>query len=318
MLDYNDYGPDEEFGGPIVGLPPDVTEPIELVGVLSPTMWHRGPEWEDVWEHNQGDLITLCSLDTGYATHYLGPEIVGSKSFIAGESAIDGHGHGTHTIGTMAGKDRVGCAPQAKMLVGKVLSNSGSGGSDGIAAGIRWGADQGAHIISMSLGGGGSYGPTNDAIDYAWSKGCWVNAAAGNAGYNGANTIGYPAKYEGCLCTGAYQENGSIANFSSGGREIDWACPGQNIVSFSRNGSGFASISGTSMATPDGSGMLALIYQELLRGGYPIFRSAQAVREFFKANMKDVGAPGFDVRFGFGVPMIAEIMHVLQGEFKYV
>lgn len=313
-----DFGPDFDYGGPIVGLPPDTTPPVELVGALAPRLWHMGPEWEAVWERNQGELITLASLDTGYTEHALGPEIVDTKSFIRGESVRDENGHGTHTIGSMAGKDRIGGAPKAKMLVGKVLSNSGSGGSDGIAAGIRWAVDAGAHIISMSLGGGGSYAPTNAAIDYAWSKGCWVNGAAGNSGYTGANTIGWPAKYDNCICTGAYQENGSIANFSSGGREIDWACPGQNIVSFSINGSGFASMSGTSMATPVGTSILALLYEELLKGGYPIFTSTADIRIFFKANMKDVGAPGFDFRFGHGIPIITEIIHVLKGDFEYV
>lgn len=316
-IDFNDYGPDFDYGGPIIKFPPDDTELIEL-GMMAPHLWHRGPEWEEIWEVNQGELITLASLDTGYTPHELGPEIVGTKSFISGQTIIDGNGHGTHTIGSMAGRDRIGVAPLAKMLVGKVLSNGGSGGSDGIAAGIRWAADNGAHIVSMSLGGGGSYTPTNNAIDYAWSKGCWVNAAAGNSGYNGANTINWPAKYSGCLCTGAYKSSGQIANFSSGGDQIDWACPGEAIVSFSANGAGFATMSGTSMATPEGSGVLALIYEELLRGGYPIFTSAQQLREFFKLNMKDSGAPGFDVRFGHGIPVIGDIIHVLKGDFKYV
>ena len=313
-----DFGPEVDYGGPPISLPPDLEPPVELVGIMSPELWHMGPEWEAVWAERQGEGIILCSLDTGYATHSLGPEIVASKSFIRGQSVVDGNGHGTHTIGTMCGRDRVGCAPKAKMLVGKVLSNQGSGGSDGITAGIRWAADNGAHIINMSLGGGGSYSPTNQAIDYAWSKGCWVAASAGNSGYNGSNTIGWPSKYEGCLCTGAYQRSGAIANFSSGGTQIDWACPGQDIVSFSRNGSGFASISGTSMSNPHGVGVLALIYESLLRGGYPIFKTAQAVRDFFALNMRDVGAPGFDVRFGHGVPVVAEIMHVLRGDFQYV
>ena len=311
-------GPEQDFsGGPIVEFPPDEMPPVELVGIMSPELWHRGPEWEAIWEKQQGHGIVLASLDTGYAKHTEGPEIVGTRSFIQGQSVVDGSGHGTHTIGTMAGKGRIGVAPGAKMLVGKVLSNQGSGGSDGITAGIRWAVDAGAHVINMSLGGGGSYQPTNDAIDYAFSKGCWVNAAAGNAGYNGANTIGWPAKYPGCLCTGAYQRNGNIASFSSGGEQIDWACPGQGIVSFSKNGSGYASMDGTSMACPGGTGVLALLYAELLRRGYPIWKTTDEIRQWFRANMKDVGAPGFDVRFGFGIPVVDEVLSQIIGDLIY-
>jgi subtilisin len=301
---------------PIVTLPPD----LEINATLAEP-WHL-PKivWEPIWEHIAPLISTIrvAVLDTGYTKHVYGPEPVASKSFISGQSILDGNGHGTHCAGTVLGENGIGVAPGAQLLVGKVLSNGGSGSSSGIAAGIRWAVDNGAHIISMSLGGGSSYGPTNDAIDYAFSKGCWVNAAAGNSGYNGANTVGWPAKYPGCLCCGAYQRNGTIANFSSGGNELDWACPGQDIISFAANGTGLASMSGTSMATPFGSGVLAIDYALLLAGGYPIYQTSDNVRQFFKENMKDAGVPGFDVRFGHGIPVVDELISTLKGNFQYV
>lgn len=302
---------------PIVELPPDIEYGLEYT--LAPTLWHLPQDvWSPIW--NQIDVSNICVavLDTGYTKHDLGPVPVASKSFISNQSVVDGNGHGTHCIGTVLGADGIGVAPGAKLIVGKVLSNSGSGSSSGIAAGIRWAVDAGAHIISMSLGGGSSYGPTNDAIDYAFSRGCWVNAAAGNSGYNGGDTIGWPAKYVGCLCCAAYQRNGAIANFSSGGRTIDWACPGQEIVSFSTSGSGFRTMSGTSMATPFGSGVLAIIYHKMLQAGYPILSVADDIRSWFKLNMKDAGQPGFDMRFGFGIPEVPELLQTLHGEFLYV
>lgn len=296
---------------PIYELPPDLVTD-DLVFVQAPTLWHLPQDvWSRVWERVTGDGIKIAILDTGYSKHVDGPEPIAGRSFINGQSIADGNGHGTHCAGTALGHNGVGVAPGASLIVAKVLSNQGSGGSDGIAAGIRWATEQGADIISMSLGGGGSYEPTNQAIDAAFAKGCIVNAAAGNAGYNGGNTIGWPAKYSGCICCGAYQSNGMIANFSSGGREIDWACPGQDIISFSTNGSGYRSMSGTSMATPFGSGVLALIVELMRREGNAQWTAAEAVREFFRANLKDAGAPGFDVRFGMGIPVATEIITAL-------
>ena len=298
---------------PIVTLPPDL-EFGAMQTAAAP--WHFPEDvWKPIWDQLDVSRIAVAVLDTGYTKHRLGPEPVASKSFIRGESVEDRvSGHGTHCIGTVLGKDGMGAAPGAQLMVGKVLSNRGSGSSSGIAAGIRWAVDQGAHIISMSLGGGSSYGPTNEAIDYAFSKGCWVNAAAGNSGFRGANTIGWPAKYSGCLCCGAYQRNGSIANFSSGGREIDWACPGQDIISFATDGRSLRSMSGTSMATPYGSGVLAIVYDHMLRTGQSVYTAADDLREWFKLNMKDAGAPGFDYRFGMGIPVIDEITDALLGD----
>jgi subtilisin family serine protease len=293
-------------------LPPD-EGPIVEIQSLSPRLWHWPSELaEKVGKIATGKGIKVAVGDTGYTKHVDGPEPIASRSFISGQSALrDGNGHGTHCAGTVLGRNGIGVAPEADLIVFKCLSDQGSGSSTGIANGIRWAADEGADVISLSLGGGGSDAATNQAIDYAFAKGCIVNAAAGNAGFNGANTIGWPARYSGCLCCGAYRADGQIANFSSGGKELDWACPGQDIISFSRNGSGYVSMSGTSMATPFGSGLLACIVEIMRRTGKAQWTAAQAVREFFKANLKDAGAPGFDPRFGHGIPVADSLLQSL-------
>jgi len=295
------------YGGPIVELPPDTSYGPMYESAQMPQAWHQF-DWikNQLWKLATGNGVRVAVLDTGYSKHQMGPEPVAARSFVSGQSWQDGNGHGTHCAGTILCRrdeagNSIGIAPDAALIVGKCLSNQGSGGSDGIAASVRWAVDQGAHVISMSLGGGGPDTATNQAIDYAWSKGCIVNAAAGNAGYNGSNTIGWPAKYPNCLCCGAYAENGAIANFSSGGRELDWACPGSNVISFSTNGTGFRSMSGTSMATPWGSGLLACLVELRLRQGLPSFTSAQQIRDYFGKTLQDAGQPGFDVRFGNGI-----------------
>lgn len=303
--DINDDCPN--YGGSPITLPPDDSYGPLSESLQMPQAWHQfGWIKEQLWKVATGKGIKVAVLDTGYTKHKYGPEPVAARSFISGQSWQDQNNHGTHCAGTVLCRrdeqgNSIGLAPDAELIVGKVLSNEGSGSSGGIAAGVRWAADQGAHVISMSLGGGGPDTATNQAIDYAFSKGCIVNAAAGNAGYNGSNTIGWPAKHPNCLCCGAYAENGGIANFSSGGRELDWACPGSNVISFSTNGSSFRSMSGTSMATPWGSGLLACLVELRMRQGLPSFTSAQQVRDYFAKVLKDAGAPGFDVRFGHGI-----------------
>lgn len=305
---------------PPVGIPPD-TVVSDMVFAQAPSLWHLKPEvWHPVWERATGRGVRIAILDTGYSKHVDGPEPIAERSFISGQSTRDGNGHGTHCAGTALGRRGIGVAPEAELIVGKVLSNGGSGSSSGIAAGIRWATEVGADVISMSLGGGSPYQPTLDAIDAAVARGCIVNSAAGNSGYSGrGNTIGWPGKYRGGLCCAAYRSDGQIANFSSGGEQIDWACPGQDIVSFSHNGSGYRSMSGTSMATPYGSGMLALIIELMRREGNARWTAIEAVRAFFRNNMTDAGAPGFDVRFGMGVPVASEIVRTLSnGDLEFV
>lgn len=296
-----------DYGGPIVRLPDDLAPGSgEILTMTQPRLWH----WPEEMRTKANAIATgreviIAILDTGYTKHVDGPEPIAAKSFIRGQGIRDKNFHGSHCTGTALGRNGIGVAPDAKLIVGKVLSDQGSGPSDGIAAGVRWAADEGADIINMSLGGGSSHGPTNAAIDYAMSKGCVVIAAAGNSGFSGnGNTIGWPARYVTALCTGAYRSNGQIASFSSGGREMDWACPGQDIISFANDGSGYRSASGTSMACPFGAGVLALLIEIQRRQGRARWTAIEAVRSFIAANVMDAGAPGWDPRFGQGVPVV--------------
>lgn len=298
----------------VCNLPPDL-----VVGATSDTardLWHL-PRllWESIWGKVTGQGIKVAILDTGYTAHPDLPEPVASRSFIRGESVTDGNGHGNHCAGTSIGRNGIGVAPDADLVVAKVLSNRGSGGSDGIAAAVRWAVDSGADVVSMSLGGGGYFEPMIRALEYAEQYGVIVNSAAGNSGFNGStNTIGYPAKYEESLCCGAYRSDGRIAGFSSGGRQMDWANPGQDIVSASHRGSGYVSMSGTSMATPFGSGVLALILELARREGHPGFKNLAGVRDFLKQYSDDAGAPGFDPSFGHGIPKANAIIEALAAD----
>jgi len=300
---------------PPVSYPPDLVSDVELFAVPD-SLWHRPKAILDpIWKKVTGAGIRAAILDTGVAKHDLLPEPVEARSFIQGESWTDGNGHGTHCAGSTLGREGIGLAPAASLIVGKVLSNRGSGTSEAIAQGVRWAVDAGADVISMSLGSNSPYKPMQEALQYAWSKGVIVVAAAGNSGFNGQrNTIGYPAKYdEEALCIGAYRKDGQRASFSSGGREMDICCPGEDIISCSTT-NGLRAMSGTSMATPDAAGLFCLIIELMRREGNAAFTGIEAVRTFLAQYCQDKGAPGFDPGWGMGVPKTQEIMNALLND----
>ncbi|MEO1524536.1 MAG: S8 family serine peptidase [Planctomycetota bacterium] len=190
---------------------------------------------------------------------------VSGYDFVSGDARPDdGNGHGTHVAGTVAaardGRGATGIAPDAKILPVRVLNDSGSGSDSSVAAGIRYAADIGAEIINLSLGGGYS-SRILSAIEYATSLGSLVVAAAGN---ESASQPSYPARHSAnstsVLSVGAHDSRGNIAGFSndvgsSRGVQID--APGVGIYSTTLGGR-YASLSGTSMASPHVAGIAAL------------------------------------------------------------
>ena len=306
--------PEDELPVPM-GLPPDLRVQGKARGRKE--YWHLPRDvWDKIHSRATGKGIVIANLDTGYnPEHPLMPEPRAVKNFTGAGPPIDGHGHGSHTIGTNCARDgRISPAPEADLIVGKVLADNGTGSSASIAAGIRWAVDAGANIISMSLGGNRPYGPTREAIRYANEKGVVVVAAAGNDGYQGIDTIGYPGRYPETICVGAYRRDGKIASFSSGGREIDLAAPGQDIVSLSHQGSGLARMSGTSMATPYVAALFALVLELILREGAVWPLPPAWWREFIAKHAEDRGAPGKDERFGVGVPRYTAIVDALAND----
>ncbi|MGE0136158.1 MAG: S8 family serine peptidase [Dehalococcoidia bacterium] len=227
-----------------------------------------------------GKGIRVAVLDTGFDANH--PDFVGRNitmaSFISGESAQDGHGHGTHCIGTAcgpknpAGTRRYGVAYESDIFVGKVLSNAGSGSDAAILAGINWAVGQGCHVISMSLGANTpqAHPPYTSAGRVALDKGTLIIAAAGNNADRAARNFGFvgaPANSPFIVAVGAVEEDLSIAFFSARtlfrqGGGVDLAAPGRRVFSSWPMPQRYHTISGTSMATPHVSGVAALLAQQ--------------------------------------------------------
>ncbi|KAB1193493.1 S8 family serine peptidase [Haloferax sp. MBLA0076] len=167
--------------------------------------------------------------------------------------------HGTHVAGIAAGTtdndEGIGGISNSSLLSGRALSESGSGSTSDIADAIEWAADNGADVINLSLGGGGYTSTMKNAVSYATQQGSLVVAAAGN---DGRRNVSYPAAYSECVAISALDPDGSLANYSNYGPEIDLAAPGTNVLSCWTTSTEYKEISGTSMATPVVSGVAGL------------------------------------------------------------
>lgn len=216
------------------------------------------------WERTKGDGVKIAILDTGIDQNHpdLSSKIVAQKNFTGKGIPDDRYGHGTHVAGiasaiTNNGIGVAGLGYNAKLMNGKVLSDTGSGYYSWIASGVIWAADNGAKVINMSLGGGADDSTLQSAVNYAWTKGVVVVAAAGN---NSNSNPFYPAYYGNCIAVAATDSSDLKPYWSNFGREwVDVAAPGVDIYSTLNTG-GYGLMSGTSMASPHVAGLAALVW----------------------------------------------------------
>jgi len=206
---------------------------------------------------------TAWVIDTGIDLDHpdLNVDVSRSKTFVSSKSADDDNGHGSHVAGTIAAKNNtvgvVGVAPGAKLVAVKVLTRSGSGTTSGVVAGIDYVAAnaKSGDVANMSLGGGVSTTLDNAVINTA-SKGIRFALAAGNESDDANNHS--PARVNGTniYTVSAMDSADKFAYFSNyGNPPIDYCAPGVSIYSTYKGG-GYASLSGTSMATPHVAGIL--------------------------------------------------------------
>jgi thermitase len=223
---------------------------------------------------------------------------------VAAGDCADGDGHGTHvagTIGAIAGNGIgvAGVAFDAPLVVCRALGGAGGSGTVAdVAACMRWVRDQGAKVISMSLGGPASQ-TLAEAAKTAYARGgrsgSVLVAAAGN---DGDGTIEYPAGLPQVVSVAAIGPDDAVAAFSNENADVEVAAPGVDILS-ARAGGGYVRESGTSMATPHVAGAAALLW------GADPGASAAAIRARLDAAVDDLGGPGRDPAYGFGVVDVA-------------
>lgn len=261
-------------------LPKTIREDIFQLSSTQQTGWSINAfNIPDVWLHTQGESVKIAILDSGCDLDHpdLKDNLLPGINFInLNKPPEDDNGHGTHVTGIVVASNNeigmIGVAPKAKVIPVKVLDSKGSGDLEHIVKGIRWAVDNGADIISMSLGCPFPIQNVRKAIQYADKKGIPVFCAAGNAGKT--KELFYPSNYPETIAIGSIDENLSRSSFSNTGENLDFMAPGGKIFStIPDNWYGY--MSGTSMACPFVVGLsaLCLSYQRLKYPNKPIFGS---------------------------------------------
>ncbi|MEI2716521.1 MAG: S8 family serine peptidase [Candidatus Nanopelagicales bacterium] len=276
-----------------------VDQRVHTVGTTDPM---RADQWgltaldvETAWPLATGRGVTVAVLDSGVdASHpdLAGALVPGTSTRGGDRSApdTDPNGHGTHVAGVIAARANnglgvAGVAPEASIMPVKVLGSDGSGWLSDVTEGIVWATDHGATVINLSLGGPDA-SVMAPAVEYAQRRGVTVVAAAGN---DASAEASYPAALPGVVSVAAIGQRLDPAPFSNRGETIDFAAPGSGVLSTVPGG--YESMSGTSMAAPHVSGVVALV-RSIAPGVDPV--------AMLQAGATDLGAPGRDDRYGDG------------------
>jgi serine protease len=316
--------------------------------------WHGvnggGINIEPAWDLSRGSGVTVAVIDTGVAyenhsefvnlpgrfrdywiTYAQAPDLAGT-CFVQGYDFVnddlhpnDDAGHGTHVTGTIAQNTNnslgvAGIAFDSCIMPVKVLGSDGIGTYADIIDGILYAVNNGANVISMSLGGSSPSIALEDALEYAYNEGVTIIASSGN---NGAETIGYPAAYDAyVIAVGAtrydearapYSSYYSVTNDPVIRQYVDITAPGGD-TSVNQNGDGYGDgvlqqthdgtnyetfgyylYQGTSMAAPHVSGVAALIIAN------NIATTPDEVRNVLESTAEDKGSAGWDPEYGHGI-----------------
>jgi len=288
----------------------------------------------------RGAVVAVLDTGVAYERHRRFRRAPDLRRFTRGFDFVQGdrhpndeNGHGTHVAGTIAqstnnGVGASGIAYEAKIMPVRVLDSSGAGDTWSISRGVRYAARHGADVINLSLefdaGVRASEIPDIvSALRYARRKGALVVGAAGN---QSADMLAYPARAHMVLSVAATTIRGCQADYSNGGADLDMVAPGggadepnsdtpydalvcrpdakgnfiyqQTFTGSVRRFGLPRGYEGTSMSAPHVSGVAALVIATKRLGPRP---GPAAVERLLESTARDLGAPGFDTRYGNGL-----------------
>ncbi|MCL7958452.1 MAG: S8 family serine peptidase [marine benthic group bacterium] len=253
--------------------------------------------------------------------------VVAKRDFMGSGTGADDNGHGTHVTGIAtgcadngAGVAGVAYGRNVKVVMAKVCGPYFFGllygcTSEAISAGIYWAVDeQGAKVLNLSLGGGTPSETERLALAHALSAGALPVCAAGND----SGGVSYPGAFDECMAVSATDWGDDLASYSNFGPQVEVAAPGGDsedpallsAIASSCYGSDsdYCLKGGTSMAAPQVTGLAAMLFA---LGA----TSPEQVRALIRSTADDLGAPGFDDRFGDGrINAAAAVAELTGGE----
>jgi thermitase len=250
------------------------------------------------WDVTTGSSdVVVAVLDTGVKiTHpdLLGRGVPGYDFVNNDNDPDDDGGHGTNVAGVVAanGNNEIGVAGmdwQVKIMPIKVLNFDGAGYHSDIINGVVWATDNGADVINMSFGGGGTTA-FHDAIKYSYGRGVVLVGSIGNSGQV---TYYSPSVYEEVIAVGSVYEDVK-SDFSTYGTHLEVVAPGQGIYTTAISTSGYLRPKGTSFSAPQVAGLASLILAV-----NPDLTNEQ-VRAIIRETAVDIGDPGWDELTGYG------------------
>ncbi len=214
-----------------------------------------------IWDTTTGESIKVAIVDTGIDIKH--PDLLvnikgGINTINSSIGYNDDNGHGTHVAGIIGAIDNtigvIGVGPKINLYAVKALNRNGSGYLSDIIEGLDWAIAKNIQVVNMSLGTTANIESFHDAVKRVNQAGIVQVAAVGNNG----GAVNYPAAYPEVIAVSATDSNDTIASWSSRGPEVDLAAPGVNIYS-TYKGTGYATLSATSMASPHVAGVAALV-----------------------------------------------------------
>ena len=298
-------GSDLRGGLPAVRFLSDASSPMGAApnDPMYDSQWALGKiEAVSAWKISTGSDVTIAVIDSGVDLDHpeFAARILDGYDFVNEDTvADDDYGHGTLVAGVAAAaanNDRgiAGLAWNARIMPVKVLDSQGQGVSSDLTCALYWAADQGAQIINISII---SFGPSfgmQSALNYAANEGVLTFAASGNL-FEQGNPVTYPAAQEGVIAVGATDKDDSHAWFSSAGSFVDISAPGVSIYSlFPPSHNEYRAVRGTSLASPHGAGLAALVLSAA-----PSLSPAEVESIILKSAV-DLGETGQDDKFGHG------------------